>query len=402
MWQASAEQLLTVYQRHRDRAVLVDVQSACEAPQALLEWLVNHQPAFKAQAKLAAQQSVQLGFIDDGDSLEHNLNLLVATQAVWQSSKIRRLLAQIEVSTVPLASTPELVAPRIDLISTQLQLQNARKKPLELRLEGKLEGLKEAHKAESARWEARLQNIELNYAKAKRKESELSLLAEEQAKALNEANTKLAVAEQERGTNKGKAEYLSTAMERFAQDKHEELVSLRKIIAGKEAALRKKEERLSQYVLDKQKLKYAEKEAQRQSALIDTLMREREQLHAKVVSLRNSWLNWLTFPARWVYRSAKRTGRLFGGRAHQRAVRVIEQSEFFDAGWYVLQYPDVIESGANPAEHYARYGGFEGRDPGPGFSSSKYLSRYPDIAASGINPLVHYELHGKREGRSLK
>ena len=129
-------------------------------------------------------------------------------------------------------------------------------------------------------------------------------------------------------------------------------------------------------------------------------MRDREQFKTKVVSLQTSWLSWITFPARWAYYTGRNVGQLFRGRSHRRAVQVIEQSELFDMGWYARQYPDVIESGANPAEHYARYGAFEGRDPGPRFSSARYLENNQDVAESGVNPLVHYELHGKREGRS--
>lgn len=415
LWQVSAEHLLNVYRQRRTQAILVDVKSACETPRSLLDWLTGNQPAFAARASGITQQSLRLGYVEDSDSLEHNLNLLVATQAVRQSSSIQRLLANIEASTVPAArsasnNAPQVTVPRIDVMSTQLQLQNAQKRRFEARWEGKLEGLKEAHKAELQVWEARVEGLG-----------------------------------REREGYQTKVEHLSSELERFAREKHEELLELRQTLteaqqrasqvvaelAERDERLGEKDEHLSEYAqtvaryeqklayqtsemekfaLDKhkdvvsfrEKLIQAEREVRNQAPLVDALMREREQLHAKVASLSTSWLSWFIFPARWVYLSAKKVGKLLWGRSHRRAVRVIEQSDLFDATWYARQYPDVIESGANPADHYARFGAFEGRDPGPRFSSTKYLKRNRDIAKSGINPLVHYELHGKHEGRSAR
>ena len=57
---------------------------------------------------------------------------------------------------------------------------------------------------------------------------------------------------------------------------------------------------------------------------------------------------------------------------------------------------------ANPARHYLLMGGFEGRNPGPGFDSAYYLQHNPDVVESGINPLVHYLKFGEKEQRSTK
>jgi hypothetical protein len=53
----------------------------------------------------------------------------------------------------------------------------------------------------------------------------------------------------------------------------------------------------------------------------------------------------------------------------------------------------------DPAQHYLEFGGFEGRDPSPYFSSQWYLEQYPDVKAAGINPLLHYLQSGLAEGR---
>jgi len=83
-----------------------------------------------------------------------------------------------------------------------------------------------------------------------------------------------------------------------------------------------------------------------------------------------------------------------------RELALIQASGLFDPGWYLEHYPDVINSRMDPARHYLLFGGFEGRDPGPNFSSSWYLDQYADVKTAGINPLVHYMQYGKSEMRA--
>lgn len=92
-------------------------------------------------------------------------------------------------------------------------------------------------------------------------------------------------------------------------------------------------------------------------------------------------------------------------RAIKRQSALIETSQWFDAKWYLAQYPDIASDtkmSANPARHYLLMGGFEGRNPGPGFDSAYYLQHNPDVVESGINPLVHYLKFGEKEQRSTK
>lgn len=85
----------------------------------------------------------------------------------------------------------------------------------------------------------------------------------------------------------------------------------------------------------------------------------------------------------------------------RREIALIKSSPLFDAEWYLEKYPDVAAAGADPAKHYVRYGGREGRSPGPGFDVKCYLEANPDVAKSKTNPLAHYLLHGgKTEGRA--
>ncbi|WP_217524765.1 hypothetical protein [Vibrio metschnikovii] len=81
---------------------------------------------------------------------------------------------------------------------------------------------------------------------------------------------------------------------------------------------------------------------------------------------------------------------------------LIEFSEYFDKEWYLAQYPDVIEDGVEPIEHYLRFGAQEGRNPSAEFNTLWYLKTYPDVAESGLNPLVHFIQYGEREERECK
>lgn len=85
----------------------------------------------------------------------------------------------------------------------------------------------------------------------------------------------------------------------------------------------------------------------------------------------------------------------------QQEARLVAASGLFDRQWYLEKNADVRTAGANPALHFVRYGGQEGRDAGPEFSSRRYLDDNPDVAQAGINPLVHYLRLGKAEGRKI-
>ena len=74
-------------------------------------------------------------------------------------------------------------------------------------------------------------------------------------------------------------------------------------------------------------------------------------------------------------------------------------SGLFDLDWYLDHNPDVTQPGVDPLLQFVRFGGQEGRDPGPNFSSRGYLESNEDVKSAGINPLVHYLKYGRQEGR---
>ena len=89
-------------------------------------------------------------------------------------------------------------------------------------------------------------------------------------------------------------------------------------------------------------------------------------------------------------------------RQFQRDVQMVAKSGLFEREWYLAKNADVASSGQDPVLHYLRFGGFEGRDPGPGFSSQWYLDQNRDVRAEKMNPLVHYLRFGRKEGRKPK
>ena len=86
-------------------------------------------------------------------------------------------------------------------------------------------------------------------------------------------------------------------------------------------------------------------------------------------------------------------------RKLKRQAQLVQGSGLFDAEWYLATYPDIREAGMPPLEHFLRFGGQEGRSPGPNFDSHWYLTEYLDVAESGMNPLLHYLKFGRSEQR---
>lgn len=71
----------------------------------------------------------------------------------------------------------------------------------------------------------------------------------------------------------------------------------------------------------------------------------------------------------------------------------LRHSALFLPDWYAQTYPDIGHY--DPARHYLAHGAAEGRDPGPGFSTSGYGLQ----GAFTGNPLLDYETRGKAAGR---
>ncbi|WP_089504154.1 hypothetical protein [Methylobacterium indicum] len=77
---------------------------------------------------------------------------------------------------------------------------------------------------------------------------------------------------------------------------------------------------------------------------------------------------------------------------------LIARSGLFDVNHYLLESPDVVADGADPLEHFCRFGAREGRRPNlycdPAWYAALYLGGNPE----GVNPLCHYIRIGERSG----
>ncbi len=74
----------------------------------------------------------------------------------------------------------------------------------------------------------------------------------------------------------------------------------------------------------------------------------------------------------------------------------------FNAAFYTDAYPDVVADGAEPFEHYVRFGLRERRAPNPWFDAGFYLRSDQELDAGGADPLLHYVLLGQAEGRAAR
>lgn len=117
-------------------------------------------------------------------------------------------------------------------------------------------------------------------------------------------------------------------------------------------------------------------------------------------------------------------------------IRALEDTGLFMPDWYCGQYPEAVDSGLSPIEHfvrvgqkkeydpnpyfdqqkylkssaaarrfdgpavvhYARHAWKKGRNPSIRFSVSLYLKHYPEVAEAGMEPLRHFLLIGQKQG----
>lgn len=71
-------------------------------------------------------------------------------------------------------------------------------------------------------------------------------------------------------------------------------------------------------------------------------------------------------------------------------ITTLINSKLFDQDFYYEIYPDVKAAGLDAAEHFLKYGGFEGRRPCKYFDTEYYIAAHPETLERKINPLIHY------------
>lgn len=85
-------------------------------------------------------------------------------------------------------------------------------------------------------------------------------------------------------------------------------------------------------------------------------------------------------------------------RREQHYSKLLQKSEYFDATWYLSEYPDISDAQVVAEEHYIKNGYVEGRLPGPKFDEELYLDQIPHTVRPDLPPIIHYELYGRYQG----
>lgn len=155
---------------------------------------------------------------------------------------------------------------------------------------------------------------------------------------------------------------------------------------------------LTRMLEENEQVQSGESEAQ---AEVERQAKEIQQLIASLEAYRRPQLNVDPRDYRLELYTKKRKSRKEKAQI-ERHRQVIASSPLFDAEWYMAQYPDVANDpklARDPARHYLLFGGYEGRNPGPGFDSNFYQTNNPDVLYRGMNPLLHYMKFGEAEQR---
>lgn len=71
---------------------------------------------------------------------------------------------------------------------------------------------------------------------------------------------------------------------------------------------------------------------------------------------------------------------------------------FFDAKYYLANYPDARKAGVDPLEHYLRKGWRTGRNPSASFDTNFYIWRHLTDKNKDLCPLIHYAEVGQFDG----
>lgn len=365
-WQSEAEALLNHFKSQRSHAAMVEIHSAVQHPKQLLDWLARHHGAFKDLARPFPKGKAPSLTQPERPS---EFSLLIATQMVAQTPKLAPLMAQLEACSIPLGED-HYPAAKVDINAVAAQ--------------------KQAEAADS-------QEV------ADLKDENDLLL-----KQLFQVQEKLEAENKQVHQLSDEVDALNKKIQKGLKIENDKVLRQLTSVQSELAHYHSQNKALASQLEDtRSALERSENEGSRLAAKVSALESDNERARETVEALRGQlssfglggfgshWFG-LKAGARWVARLFSRKSRRV--RSH---VKLIKNSELFDAAWYVARNPDVASQYPDPAEHYVRHGGAEGRAPSPQFDAKTYLKKYPDVAEAGQNPLVHYLLHGKAEGRKI-
>lgn len=167
-WQNTAQTLLAVLRANRSRCLMVEVNSAIEAPERLLDWLKNNRPSFLSLPSDIGSLDVEL----KAPEAPNDRDLLLATQLVAQSETVQTILAPLEASTVPLSEDGYTVpAVNIDQLRQQWQQEDQQRESLH-RTSQESQSSIEAEQAKVATLENKVGELERELASARKAQQE--------------------------------------------------------------------------------------------------------------------------------------------------------------------------------------------------------------------------------------
>lgn len=343
-WLDRINDALSAQRQNRRRIRLLCLQDALEHPQALIE-------------QTGLDVSVLAGFDVKPDGLE----LMAGHQLVLQNEDIMALIERLEASTLQLSERAYHVAVNVEQILSDV-------------VETKRELAEKGEESELLLLQVEQLQHELEEVLVKLKKADTSPVNNNTDTDITEENQLLTL-QLEQVQEELKVYYL----------KHQD-------ISKKIASYDKKYKNCSKKLHEKEALVVSLSKENKAK------QRENQDLKQQIERLKN--------PPTLIDKIKKKIGFNNKLTTEQKRiksdVKCIENSDYFDAEWYLSKYPDLAKSGLSPAEHYLRFGGFESRTPSNKFDSSFYLNMYPDVFAEGVNPLLHFERYGKAEGRLPK
>jgi hypothetical protein len=113
--------------------------------------------------------------------------------------------------------------------------------------------------------------------------------------------------------------------------------------------------------------------------------------------LRRDGLSFFSKCARYAF-SPSAWAWLVGNSADE---RLIASSPWFDAEWFLREYPKARRSGMTPAYYYLLHGNSGTCSPGPDFIGEEYLALNLDVKWAHLNPLLHFERLGRKRHRQI-
>jgi myosin heavy subunit len=458
-WLGANRQLLNFQRRHRQRALLLDMDATIRQPQALLD--VCQRIGLTLKALLPNTTP-----IPDQDFIERHL----AHYLVASNPEVQSLHAELEASAHPLDEVPplEIQIQPLELFSKQrqrmaqqreqqqeldktvkklqiaehsLKEQNTQQLQLQAHLDqltlardeqlklnsqhqAKFEKIQQEHQTLNAKNKEITQENELLFLQLHQVQEELGKISQQKQQLEQQAQkdqlsqqqyqTKIDQLTQARDKQVKLNTQLQTKIDKVQQEhqtlnaKNKEITQENELLflqlhqvqeeLEKTFLLRKPLDRQAHQLIETAKNGNLQELEQLKKELLSK-EREIEKYHLRETKLKQT-LSWkITAPIRAIAKPFKKMNKV--EMKIQKQINLLRNCNLFDEAWYNATNEDVMKDGYDPVKHYVLFGATEGRNPSPVFNTLHYLENNPDVAEAGMNPLVHYVQYGMTEKRHI-